>query len=235
MTLLFVAGSHTDVGKTHVACALLRTARALGQEVDALKLVQSGFEAGDMAGSDAGRLLEAVGRQPSPAALDAMAPLRFPEPLAPPLAARRHGVRLTRLALVKLANSWIAQTRGDLGLLEGAGGVMSPIADDATNLDLVDGLGLPVLLVGGAYLGAISHTLTAVEAIRSRGVPIAALVISGSPDRSALDFAETVALTRQFTSGIPFVAAPWGADHAWAAELLQVLPTARPQSRRGRR
>lgn len=83
MTALFVAGAHTDIGKTHVACALLRAARARGLSVEALKPVVSGFDFADWAGSDPGRLIDAVGRDRSAAALDAMSPWIFTAPLAP--------------------------------------------------------------------------------------------------------------------------------------------------------
>ena len=65
-------------------------------------------------------------------------------------------------------------------VIEGAGGVMSPIAEDATNLDLFAELGLEVILVTGSYLGAVSHTLTAIAALQVRGVAVAAIVVSES-------------------------------------------------------
>jgi dethiobiotin synthetase len=231
MTLLFVAGSHTDVGKTHVACALLHAARQAGHEVDAFKPVLSGFDAQRPEASDAGRLLEALDRQPTDANFDAVAPLRFEAPVAPPLAARRHGVRLSREGLVRLCNGWIARSPGNLGLLEGAGGVMSPIADDATNLDVIDDLGLPVLLVGGAYLGAVSHTLTALEVLRARGAMVVALVVSACGDEEAPVFSETVELTRRFVGATPIVAASRTGSRRWARELLEILPSDRPSRR----
>lgn len=223
MTLLFVAGSHTDVGKTHVACALLRAARAGGRRADAFKPVLSGYDPSDPGASDAGRLLAALGRPLTEAQIEAVAPLRFEAPLAPPLAARRQGLRLSRAGLVRLSTEWIAQSSGDLGLVEGAGGVMSPIADDATNLDLIDDLGLPVLLVGGAYLGAVSHTLTALEVLRSRGASVAAVVLSASADPHAPDFMETVELTRDFAGMVPVIPAPRAPSDPWEHELLEAV------------
>jgi len=71
---VFVAGSHTDVGKTHVACGLIRAARAAGLSVDALKPVVSGFDIEDWADSDPGRLVTAMGLARSAAALNATSP-----------------------------------------------------------------------------------------------------------------------------------------------------------------
>ena len=82
---LFVAGAHTDVGKTYVSCALITAARGRGLMVEALKPLVSGFDAGDWSQSDPGRLLIALGRPHSQAALEAISPWRYVAPLAPPL------------------------------------------------------------------------------------------------------------------------------------------------------
>jgi dethiobiotin synthetase len=112
---LYVAGAHTDVGKTHVACALIRAARARGIACDAFKPVLSGFDPARWAESDAGRLLAALGR--GEADLDAISPLRFAAPLAPPLAARRDGVRLEIAALLGRCRAWLAASPAEFKLL----------------------------------------------------------------------------------------------------------------------
>ncbi len=86
---LCIAGTGTDIGKTEIACALIRALRAEGLGVDALKPVVSGFDA--MAGSDPARLIEALGRAPSQAELARVAPWRFAAPLAANMAARAEG------------------------------------------------------------------------------------------------------------------------------------------------
>ena len=224
MRALFVAGSHTDVGKTHAACALIRAARAAGRSAHALKPVVSGFDFADWAESDSGRLLDAMGLTRSAAALDATSPWIFRAPLAPPMAAAREGQSFT----VAEVAAWCGErdTPSDLFLIEGAGGIMSPLASDGTNLDLALALKLPNLLVGGSYLGAISHTLTAAEVIRSRGLPLAAIVVSQDADPGAPDFAETVDLIAAYAGGVPVFPAPRGLDEAWAAPLLAQLLSA---------
>jgi len=218
MTALFVAGSHTDVGKTHVACALLRVARAAGLSVDALKPVVSGFDYADWAQSDSGRLIEAMGLNRSAAALDATSPWTFRAPLAPPVAAAREGRSLMIAEVARFCSG--RRTPADLFLIEGAGGVMSPLASDGTNLDLMLALGLPTLLVGGAYLGAISHLLTALEVLRARDLPVAALVVSQSGELDAPDFIETVAEIVRYAGPTPVIAAARDGTDAWASQLL---------------
>ena len=88
---------------------------------------------------------------------------------------------------------------GPLRLVEGAGGVMSPLGEGFTNLDLIVALGAKPVLVAGTYLGTISHTLTALEAMRVRGVVPAAVVLSQSA-ASPVEPAETAATLARFTT-----------------------------------
>lgn len=218
---VYIAGAHTDIGKTHVACGLIRAARAHGRSCDAFKPVLSGFDPARWEESDAGRLLDALGR--GQAGLDAISPLRFAAPLAPPIAARREGARLEMAAILERCRDWLAASAADLRLLEGAGGLMSPIAEDGTALDLPERLALPSILVGGAYLGAVSHLLTALEVMRNRRLPVLALVISQDAAPDAPDFAETVELVRNFAGLVPVVSVGRGDQRPWAEALLSLV------------
>jgi dethiobiotin synthetase len=213
MPALFVSAVGTDVGKTFVACALITALRATGRPVDAFKPVLSGFDGPD--GSDAARLLDALGRPLSD--LDRMSPLRFKAPLAPPSAARAEGYALPLSDLAARCHERMEESDGIL-LIEGAGGIMSPLAEGATNLDLAVELGAPILLVTGSYLGAVSHTLTALEAIKARHLTVSAIVISESDgDPPPLD--EITGALQTFCPAIPAVVAPRAA-HWDASNLL---------------
>jgi dethiobiotin synthetase len=205
MTAFFVTGAGTDIGKTHIACALLRAWRARGLACAALKPVLSGFDETALAESDAGRLLNALGVEVSAANVDAMTPWRFSAPLSPPAAARAEGREIAYGAVVAACQKLIGANVG-AALIEGAGGVMSPIAESKTNLDLIAALNRPALLVTGSYLGAISHTLTAVKALAARRVKLAAIVVSESVV-SAEPLAQTAASLAAFHDG-PIFAAP---------------------------
>lgn len=219
MKALFVAGTGTDLGKTHVACALLRAARARGLSVDAFKPVVSGIDPDAPETSDPARLAAAMGR---PKDWEKVSPRRYRAPLAPNIAARLEGEALVMSALIADCRTWLDGREADLALVEGAGGVMSPMTDDATNLDLMTALGLPVLLVAGSYLGTASHLLTALEVMRSRDLPVAAIVISESLDAPDLD--QTVEMLRAFERQTPILVAP--RDPGWdAADLADLLLT----------
>jgi dethiobiotin synthetase len=217
MIRLFVAGTGTDLGKTHIACALLHAARARGLTVNAFKPVVSGFDPAAPEASDPARLASALGR---PDAWPDVSPRRYRAPLAPNLAARLEGDTLAMADLVEDCQAWLAACNADLALVEGAGGVMSPMTDDATNMDLMVALNLPVLLVAGSYLGTASHLLTALEVLRARGLTVAAIVVSESLD--APDLSQTVEMLRAFECRTPIVVAP--RDPSWdAADLADLL------------
>jgi dethiobiotin synthetase len=107
-------------------------------------------------------------------------------------------------------------------VVEGVGGLMSPIAEGATSLDLLLAAGGETVLVVGSYLGAISHALTACEVLAARGHAPRALVLSqrGAPDEP--DLAGTVALLEEHLGSTPLHVARHGQGH-WAAPLLRDL------------
>jgi dethiobiotin synthetase len=219
---VFVAGAHTDVGKTWFSCALIRTAMRQGLTAGALKPVVSGLEPDDLAGSDPGRLLAALGRPLSD--LPEISPWRFTAPLAPPMAAALEGRALPLAPMIEACRTAL-DAPVDLALVEGVGGLMSPIADDGLGLDLIAALGAPSFLVTGSYLGAISHALTALEVMRMRDLPVAAIVVSQSGGEGHPDFIDTVAAIARFAADTPVLAMARGSEDA--SEALAILQ-ARP-------
>lgn len=215
MPAYYVTSTGTDIGKTFVSCALIRALRAQRRAVGAFKPVLSGYD--QYQGSDAARLLEALGG--GEADLDAMSPLRFTAPLAPSSAAKLEGERLELPHLVHLCVESIREAGSRVLLIEGAGGVMSPIAEGATNLDLIVNLRIPALLVTGSYLGSVSHTLTALMALEQNSIPVAAIVVSES--EGAPPLSEMVEAMAEFRPNYPVVIAR--RDPAWTAQALAAL------------
>jgi len=183
---LFVAGAGTEIGKTYVTAALTRHLVASGRRVLTLKPVASGVpEIADpgFAASDTGVLLAAQGLPLNPETVAACTPWRFLAPLAPDLAAAREGRRVDLAELV----AWCGERRvcaapGTAVVIEGVGGLMSPLTAEATGLDWLKALRIPSLLVAGSYLGAISHALTAVETLRAHSIPLTGIAVSESLD-----------------------------------------------------
>lgn len=199
MTAYFITGAGTDVGKTFVACGLIRALKAR-----AIKPVASGFDANNPAASDPGQLLAAMGRPLTPDEIAAICPWRFAAPLSPDMAAACEGKAIDFNAVVEFSRQ---TNSGETLLVEGVGGVMVPLDHRHTTLDWMVALGFPVILVGGSYLGAMSHMLSAFEVVRARGLKIAALVTSESLD-STVSLEETARSIRKFTHPLSPVTMP---------------------------
>lgn len=206
MSAYFITATGTDVGKTFVARGLIRALRGRSRHITALKPVMSGFDPVEAAGSDGGLLLTALGREPTLEAIAAISPWRYTAPLAPDMAAAREGRNLDYPGLIDFCRKAVATNRDTL-LIEGVGGIMSPIDQKHTVLDWMTALELPLIVITGTYLGTLSHTLTALDVLARRGLAISALVISesvGRPER--LD--ETHETIARFAGDIPVISLP---------------------------
>ncbi|MCC6920688.1 MAG: dethiobiotin synthase [Alphaproteobacteria bacterium] len=219
MPLVWIAGAGTDLGKTYVAAALLRALRQRGLQPDALKPVASGYSRDTAADSDPGRLLAALGRPIDDANLEQICPLRFAAPLSPPLAARMEGRIIAFDSVAGMVRARMAASGRQLLLVETAGGVMSPLTDSDTMLDFMAACPAPVVLIGGSYLGAISHTLTALAVTRAAGLPVAAVALSQSAE-PAPPFDETAASLGAFAGNTPVLCFPRDAGADAAADAL---------------
>jgi len=211
-----VTSSGTDVGKTYVMLRLLTELRRAGYAARALKPVASGFDPAKFEGSDTLQLLNALGSAPSAANLDAVSPWRFAAPLSPDMAAAREGRRISFDELVEFCR---APRDADITLIEGIGGVMVPLDSEHTVLDWLDALRIPVLLVVGSYLGALSHALTAANALSSRRLELAGVVVSESPVQP-VTLEETVDVLGRFLPDAAVVALPRNAS----ADTASLLP-----------
>jgi dethiobiotin synthetase len=203
---VFIAGTHTGIGKTLVTASL-----AYRTGARAMKPLATGFDG--MAGSDTEILCKAMGIRPTLA----ISPFRFQAPLSPDMAAAREGRRVDLAALVSAC--------AEAELIEGIGGVMTPLNERDTVLDWITALGCPTVLVAGSYLGTLSHTLTALEAMRARGLSPIAIVVSESLDSPPLH--ETAATLSRFARPVftvPRIAARNAWETAPVAGLAAICP-----------
>ncbi len=135
-----------------------------------------------------------------------IAPWRFRAPLSPDMAAAREGRSVDFDALIAFSRAAIKASTGML-FIEGVGGIMVPLDAKRTVLDWMAALNIPLLLVVGGYLGAISHTLTALDVIAQRKLKIAAIVVSES-ERGTVELEDTVASIGRFSQGVEVVGLP---------------------------
>jgi dethiobiotin synthetase len=181
-------GTDTGVGKTFIGCVIVESLRARGYRLRVRKPVETGctIRDGQRIPADATALWMAAG-QIEP--LETVCPLRFLAPLAAPLAARQEGTLLhfaDDLAplLPTRAELLTSTTEQDKTrwLIESAGGLLSPLAEDALGLDLAQYTGLPVILVAPDRLGTLSGLFAALEALDRRHIPISAIVLNRRPE-----------------------------------------------------
>jgi len=205
MSAIFLTATGTDIGKTFVAAGLIRHCRSAGRPIDVLKPLVTGFDPGN-AMSDSAILLAALGRQPSPDNLDQISPWRFAAPLSPDMAAREEDRSVDFDGVIQFCQQKIAPTPGTL-LIEGIGGVMVPLDARHTVLDWMAALRIPVLLVTGSYLGTLSHTLTALDALQRRDLAIKALVVNETPG-ATVTLGDTLDTLSNFAGSVPIVALP---------------------------
>ena len=200
MTAIFITATGTDVGKTFVVAALVRHFRQMGRAVDAIKPVVSGYDVAQAGASDPGILIAALGLPFSPETIERISPWRFRAALTPDLAAKREGRNIDVDAVVAYCRDAIARRR-DILLIEGVGGIMVPLNDRRTILDVMMTLRLPLILVTGSYRGTISHTLTALDSLFRRDMNLLATIVCETPD-SKMPLDDVVASIRRFTAPV---------------------------------
>lgn len=174
---IFITGTDTDVGKTAVAVALLLLLRHRGLDAVPMKPIQTGClkHGDDLIAPDLDKSLHALHLTPTVEEAEWMCPYRYIPACSPHLAARiaRRPIQLRRIAAAfrRLA------ARHDFVVAEGAGGVLVPLDERRTMLDLMRVLDLPVLVVARPNLGTLNHTLLTLAALRAAGLKIVGVVV----------------------------------------------------------
>ncbi|OUJ70876.1 dethiobiotin synthase [Hymenobacter crusticola] len=166
---LFVTGIGTDVGKTLIAAILTE---ALG--ADYWKPVQAGLTPT----TDSATVRQLV---TNPACQFHPEAYRLQLPASP------HTAAAAENKLIRPADFTLPQTDNHL-IVEGAGGLLVPLAPGFLIVDLIAQLGLATVVVSRNYLGSINHTLLTLEALRQRGLAVRGLIFNGEPNPSTEDF-----------------------------------------------
>ena len=171
----FITGSDTDVGKTYIACEIVRQLVRQGVDIETRKPAESGCvvsAVGDLIPHDALALQQANDNRES---IDRIAAYRFRAALAPPRAAclENRKIRIEQL----IAACERDQPEHRL-IVEGAGGFYSPLADNGLNADLASALQLPVIIVVNDRIGAVNQGLMTLQAVESRQLRVAAIILN---------------------------------------------------------
>ena len=200
MTAIFITATGPDVGKTLVVASLVRHLQQIGHTVDAIKPIVCGYEPAQAAASDLATLIAALRLPFSPETIERMSPWRFRAALPPDLAAQFEKRRIDVDEVVDYCKTAIERRRGVL-LIDGVGGIMTPLDPSRTMLDVMMALRLPLILVAGSYRGALSHTLTALDSLFRRDMSLLATIVSETPG-SKVPLDEVVASISRFTEPV---------------------------------
>src|SRR5450432_1700978 len=212
---LFITGTDTGTGKTVLTALLVKFLRARGVNAAALKPVCSGGRA------DARALHAAMN---GALTLDEINPWHFRAPIAPLLAARKENQRV-KLSQV-LAHTRAMQERFDVVLVEGAGGLLSPLGENFDSRDLIAALRATPIVVAQNKLGAVNHILLTLEAL-PKNLRAKARVVLMSPPKPDAATATNAALLAEFFPAKKIFTLPWLGGNFSAAKVLQ-----KPQVRR---
>ncbi len=175
---LLITGTDTGIGKTVIAGAIAAWFRRHGHRTGVLKPAASGcIRRREGLISEDAEFLAHCADAPQP--LDVIAPQRFLEPLAPAVAAQRAGGTLDWQSIQRSIDAIAGQS--DVLIVEGVGGIMVPMDEKHTMLDVAKWLALPSVVVARPALGTINHTLLTVNALRGAGVDVAGVAINRYP------------------------------------------------------
>ena len=175
---LLVTGTDTGVGKTVVAAALVMALRQVGAKAIGFKPAETGVSPGELSDSE---VLAVASGSASPL----VAPLlRLGEPLAPAVAAERAGVAFDPAIVAERVRALRAS--GHTVVIEGAGGLLVPLAWGYTAADLAAAVGLTAVVVARLGLGTLNQVALTLEALAHRDVPVLAVVLNGRGDRPDL-------------------------------------------------
>ena len=217
---LFVTGTSTEVGKTYVGCLMVQAVRQQGRRVGVYKPAASGTAPNSLPGTvdDATQLWEAAGRPLRP---QDVSPQRFAAPLAPHLAAAAAGQAIDEPLLTAGAGVWYDAC--DWLLVEGAGGILSPLGPSVSNIDVAAVLAYPLLIVADNRLGVINQTLLTVHAIRTHQPPlhIAAIILNQRTQPCDGSEASNRAELIQRCAPIPVIALDYAAGWLPMEEFLR--------------
>ena len=202
MSVLFISGIDTDIGKTYATGMIAKALMHQGVNVITQKLVQTGvainLDSGEIGIADdiiIHRQLMNLPLQPCDLNFTTC-PYRYEKPASPHLSAKLAGQTLNPELITKATQQ--LQQSYDVVLLEGAGGLLVPITEQLLTLDYIAAQGYPIVLVTSGRLGSINHTLLSLEAIKIRGLEVHSVIYNHIHDDAAQTDAEIANSTVAF-------------------------------------
>ncbi|QLK59195.1 dethiobiotin synthase [Ehrlichia ruminantium] len=190
MSAYFITSCGTGIGKTFITTVLCWHLRKNCKTVHAIKPIISGWNDVEIMSNDTSKILCSLDVDCNTHNINKISPWRLSYPHAPNIAARLENIKLDYNEIFTFCYTHVNQDI-DYLLIEGVGGVMSPITDQKTCLELIQDLKIKVILVIGSYLGSISHTLTVLKVLGDIDVKIV-LSVNNKTDTNINDIVKFI-------------------------------------------
>ncbi len=214
MKSFFITATGTEIGKTFITTALCHQLKQKNFNVNAIKPIITGYNSENNE-NDLSILSSGLRKMFNVKHLKEMSCYDFEMPLSPDMAAKKEN---KVIELEKIITFCKKSRKEDFFFIEGIGGVMVPLNDSFTILDLIEKHNIPVILVTGTYLGTLSHTLTALLALESRRITVHAVVVNET-ENSDVSIDDTIDSLKNFTKSILLYKVPRikqnGVDKHW--------------------
>ena len=171
---IFISGTNTEVGKTFITVNIIKLLQSKGYLVNPYKPVETGCRKrlSKLVPNDSSLFHKTIKKRMS---LDKINPYRFLEPISPAKAIKLSKKRIT-------INNYLAKYKSlpdcDFSVIEGAGGLLSPLASDGFNIDLIKKIKAPTILVAKDEIGVINNVMLSLNILKQYKIKVLAVILN---------------------------------------------------------
>ncbi len=203
---IFITGTDTGVGKTFISCKILKCLKERGFNVGVMKPIETGCKkrGNKLFPQDATMLKMASGVKET---IDSIVPYRFRYPLSPLMAAELERRRISINRIKKLY--FKISKKYDLTILEGAGGLLVPIKNNFTYLDLIKNLNLSVIIIAPNRLGVINHVLLSISILKYNRITPLCIILNNLTPRKDIAKNTNLWALKKIIKGIRIYSFPY--------------------------
>ncbi len=196
--IIFISSTGTELGKTYVTKNLIDICSRKKNKVMALKPIISGIDQEKLKESDSGILLNALNIDVNLKNIKSITPWFFRDPIAPTIAAKKENKKLSYNKIKNWITKYLNKNKFNYEyiFIEGAGGLLVPIGNKKTFLNLISDLNIPLILVVGSYLGSISHTLSCIKNIQQEKLNLINIIVNNGV-KSNINIDQTIDLLKE--------------------------------------
>ena len=183
MQKYFITSTGTEIGKTYFICSLIKKLIAEKNTVKAIKPIITGLDFSELTNSDSAQILNSLGQKITKEKILNISPFYYNVADSPDSAALIQAKNyLNYNKILDFCSSFLNNHNKDYALIEGIGGIMVPINQHKTILNLIKDLNIEIILVIGNYLGSRSHSLNVIELCQLHNIKIHKIMLNNFPN-----------------------------------------------------